>query len=193
MQVAGADGGELAVRWICLAVVEHAAAEVGGSPALELACLADSASEVPAGGDVGERASGRVRVSAPAGDSAVFLADCAVVPFAGADGGVAAFGGLKEIRWSAAPAVDSASDVQGAGVIAAGVEGDVAVCRGGGGGLGEGQGGEQQCGDRQGDQEEFMPPPPDRVSAAAARRAWWAVVGRSDACFTLITLHQRAV
>ena len=82
------------------------------------------------------------------------------MPFAGADGAVAAFGDLKEVCWSAAPAVDSTGGVQGAGVVASCVQGDVAVCRGGCGGLGEGQGGEQQRGDREGDQEEFMPPPP---------------------------------
>ena len=94
------------------------------------------------------------------------------MPFPGADGGVAAFGDLKEIRWSIAPAVDSASDVQGAGVVAASVKRDVAVGWGGRGGLCEGQEGDEQSGDREGDQEEFTPPPPDRVSAAAARRAW---------------------
>ena len=65
------------------------------------------------------------------------------MPLSGADCGVAAFGDLKEICWSAAPAMDSAGDVEGAGVVAAGVEDDVAVCGGGGGGLGEGQGGEE--------------------------------------------------
>ena len=161
MQIAGADGAELAFGRFDLSVVEDAASEAVGSPAFELAArLVDGAGEMPARGNIYERAVGRVRVSAPAGDSVVFLADGAVVPFAGAEGAVLAFGDLKEIRRSAAPAVDSAGDVQGAGVISAGVEGDVAVGWGGGGGLGEGQSGEEQGGDRQGDQEEFMPPPP---------------------------------
>ena len=113
------------------------------------------------------------------------------MPVSGADGYVAAFGDLKEICWSAAPAVDSACDVQGAGVIAARVEGDVTVGRSRCGGLGEGQEGEEQGGDREGDQEGVMPPPPDRVSAAAARRAWWATVRKLAMCVTPQTLHQR--
>ena len=76
-------------------------------------------------------------------------------------------------------------------MLAAGVEREVAAGRAGGGGLGEGQGGEQERGDREGDREEFIPPPPDRVSAAAARRARWAVVGRLAVWFTVVTLHQR--
>ena len=82
------------------------------------------------------------------------------MPLSGADGAVAAFGDLKEICWTTAPAVDSAGDVEGAGVVAASVKGDVAVCGGGCGGLGEGQGGEEQGGDRESDQEGFLPPPP---------------------------------
>ena len=170
-----------------MAVVEDAAAEAAGSPAFELAArLVDGAGEMPAGGDVSERAIGRVRVSAPASDAVVFLADGAVVPVAGAEGGVAAFGDIEEIRWSAAPAVDSAGDVEGAGVVSAGVEGDVAVGWGEGGGLGEGQGG-----DRKGDQEGFTPPPPDRVSATAARQARRTALWRLAACLTPVTLHQR--
>ena len=160
MEVAGADGAEFALWRIRLAVVEDAASEVRGSPALDLATFADSAGEVPACGDVDERTVGRVRVSAPAGDAVVVLANRAVVPFAGADRRVAAFGDFEEICWSAAPAVDAAGAVEGAGVVAPGVERDVAVGRSGRGGLGKGQSGEQQSGDRQGDQEEFMPPSP---------------------------------
>ena len=73
------------------------------------------------------------------------------MPFASADCAVAAFGDLNELSRSAAPAMDAASDVQRASVIAAGVEGDVAVGWGvGGEGVGdaEGQEGEQQGGDR---------------------------------------------
>ena len=144
-----------------MAVVEDAAAEARGAPAFDCVVgLADGAGEVPAGGDIAERAARRVRVPAPAGDAVVFLADGAVVPVAGADGAVAAFGDLKEICRPAAPAVDSAGAVQGAGVIAASVQRDVAVGRGGRGGLGEGQEGEEQRADRKPDQEEFMPPPP---------------------------------
>ena len=146
---------------------------------------------MPTGGDVAERAWWRVRVSAPAGDSAVFLANCAAVPFAGADGGVAAFGGFEQVCWSAAPAVDSAGAVEGAGVVAAGVKGDVAV---GGGVRSEGVGDaeSQECEQQRGKrpEERFTPPPPDRVSAAAARRAWWGVVGRLAVWFTVFTLHQ---
>ena len=58
-------------------------------------------------------------------------------------------------------------------------------------GLGKSQSGEQQRGDREGDQERFTPPPPDRVSAAAARRARWAAVRRLAVWFTVVTLHQR--
>ena len=77
-------------------------------------------------------------------------------------------------------------------MLAAGVEREVAAGRAGRGGLGEGQGGEQERDDREGDRERFTsPPPPDRVSAAAARRARWAVVGRLAAWFTVVTLHQR--
>ena len=82
------------------------------------------------------------------------------MPFSGADVGVASFGDLKEIRWSAAPTVDPPVVAQRASVIAPGIKRDKAVGRSGCSGLGEGQGGEQQRGDREGDQEEFMPPPP---------------------------------
>ena len=75
-------------------------------------------------------------------------------------------------------------------MLATGVEREVAAGGGGRGGLGEGQGGEQERGDREGDREEFIPPPPDRVSAAAARRARWAAVGRLAVWFTVVTLHQ---
>ena len=143
VEVAGADGCELALWGIRLAVVEDTAAEAGGAPASELAVLSDCASEVPAGGDVGERAFGRVRVSAPTGDSVVLLADGAVVPVAGANRRVVAFGDFEQVRWSVAPAVDAAADVQGAGVVASCVEGDVAVGWSGRGGLGEGQRGEE--------------------------------------------------
>ena len=161
VEVAGADGAELALRRIRLSVVEDVPPEATGPPALDRAvALADCAGEVPAGGDVGERAFGRVRVSAPAGDAVVVLADGAVVPVAGANRRVAAFGDREQVCWSAAPAVDSAADVESAGVVAAGIEGDVAVGWGGRGGFGEGQEGEEQRGDRKGDQEEFMPPPP---------------------------------
>ena len=75
-------------------------------------------------------------------------------------------------------------------MLAARVKREVAAGGAGRGGLGEGQKSEQQCGDREGDQEEFMPPP-DRASAAAARRARWAVVGKLAICVTPTTLHQR--
>ena len=147
---------------------------------------------MPTRRNVNERAVRRVRISAPTGDSAVLLADRAVVPFPGADRRVAPLRNLKQLCRSAAPAVDSAGDVQSAGVIAAGVERDVAVWRGGGGGLGESQESEQQRGDREGDQEGFMPPPPpDRASAAAVRRAWRGTVRKPAMCVTLATLHQR--
>ena len=83
------------------------------------------------------------------------------MPFAGADGAVAAFGDFEQVCWSAAPAVDAAGGVEGAGVVAACVEGDVAVCRGvRGEGLGdaEGQECEQQRSERP--EERFTPPPP---------------------------------
>ena len=99
------------------------------------------------------------------------------MPVAGAEGAVATVGDLEQVRVSIAPAVDSAGAVQGAGAVAAGVEGDVAVCRGGCGGLGEGQEGKEQGGDREGDQEGFTPPPPPIGCApprCGGRGGWWS-------------------
>ena len=96
VQVTGTNRSEFTLRWIRLSVIEDAAAEVASSPALDRAvALAHRAGEVPAGGDIGERAVRRVRVSAPAGDPAVLPSNRAVVPFPGADRTVAAFGDLK--------------------------------------------------------------------------------------------------
>ena len=75
-------------------------------------------------------------------------------------------------------------------MLAARIKRQIAASGAGRSGLGEGQSGEQERGDREGDQEEFMPPPPDRVSTAAARQARWAVVGRLVVWFTVVTLHQ---
>ena len=82
------------------------------------------------------------------------------MPCAGADVAVAAFGDVAELSRVAAPAADYAVGAESALVFAAGVEGEMAAGGGGGGGLGEGQCGEQERGDREGDQERFTPPPP---------------------------------
>ena len=160
VQIAGADGGEFAIGRLDLSIVEDAAAEVVGAPALDLTALSHRAGEMPAHGNINERAVRRVRVPAPASDPAVLLPNRAVVPFPGADIAVAPPRNLKQLRRPTAPTVNATSDVQRAGVIASGIKRDVAARRGGSGGLGEGQGGEQQRGDRNGDQEGFTPPPP---------------------------------
>ena len=45
-------------------------------------------------------------------------------------------------------------------MLAARIKREIAASRAGRSGLGEGQSGEQERGDREGDQERFMPPPP---------------------------------
>ena len=194
MQIPRADRAELPLRRLRLPIVEHVPPKTAGPPALDRAvALAHRAGEMPAHGNIAERARRRVRIPTPAGDPAVCLADRAVVPFPGADRRVPPLRNLKQLRVSAAPAVDAAGDVQSAGVVASCVERDVAVCRSGRGGLRESQEREQQRADRQPDQEGFTPPPPDRVSAAAARQARWATVRKSAMCVTPATLHQRRI
>ena len=73
------------------------------------------------------------------------------MPGSGADVAVAAFGSVAQIRGVAAPAADCAVGAERALVFAAGVKREIAAGGGGRGGLGEGQGDEQQRGDREGD------------------------------------------
>ena len=170
MQIARADCAELAVGRVHLSVIKDAAPETAGAPALDrTVVLTHRAGEMPARRNIHERAVRRVRVPTPANNPAIHPPNRAVVPLPRADIAVAPLRNLKQLRRPTAPAVDAAGDVQGAGVVAASVQRDVAICGSGRGGLCEGQGGKQQSGDRKPDQEGFMPPPPDRASAANAR------------------------
>ena len=194
MQVAGADRAEFAFWRLSLPVIEHVPPEAAGPPALDrVVALADCAGEVPAGGNVNECAVGRVRIPTPTGDPTILPPNRAVVPLPRADRRVAPRRSLLQLRRPAPPAVDATGDVQRASVITSGIKRDVAVrrrVRSQGVGNAKCQEREQQRGDREPDQEGFMPPPPDRVSAAAVRRAWWRVVSWRVARFTPATLHQ---
>ena len=192
VQIPRANRAESPLRRLRLPIVEHAAPETLCPPALDRAAhLAHRTSKMPAHGNIAERAARRVRVSAPASDPAILPPDCAVVPFAGADCAVAAFGDFEQICVSVAPATNPAGDVQRASVIAPSIECDVAVRRSRRSGLGKSQNTKQQRSERQGDQEEFMPLPPDRASAAAPRQARRATVRKPAMCVTPQTLHQR--
>ena len=82
------------------------------------------------------------------------------MPLSRADRRVAPLRNLKQLRCPIAPTVDPPGDVQRASVIAPSIKRDVAVGRSGRSGFGQSQNTKQQRGDRQPDQEEFMPPPP---------------------------------